>query len=150
MVPMQPSLAFLTAMFDIFTAAADVMSLWKIGLFTGAPALGINTVLADLTQPTFTGYALAAATAGAISQNANGDILLNWGSFLFQPTAPVTPAQIVTGCFLQATISASATLLLSGFFPAPTTFASALDSLQANVQGAFPNAKIYGGIACEV
>jgi hypothetical protein len=150
MTQMQPSSFFLQALFDILEATADVLSAWKIGLYTGNPTLTPATLLADLTQPTFTGYALVDATPPDLEINANGDYVLTWPAALFQATADVDPAQIATGAFLQATKSATPRLLLSGLMATPKQFAGATDARTIILQTVIPNSMVYGGIAAEV
>lgn len=150
MVPMQVTTAFLTALFDILTAGPDVLSLWKIGLFTGNPVLSAQTLLADLTEPTYPTYGQFAATPPVVEANANGDLLCTWPTALFQPTAIVAPPQIVTGVFIQATLSATATLLAAGLLATPKTFAKPTDALSLILQTVLPNQLVYGGIAAQV
>lgn len=150
MVQAQPSNAFLLALNDIITAVANVFSAWKIGLFTGNPTLSRNTVYSDLTQPTFTGYAEVAVTVPAVARNANGDVLISWEPVIFQPTGAVSPAQIGTGSYLQATLSSAATLLQSALLSTQFTFGSATDQLSLIWQTVIPNSLVYGGIAAQV
>jgi hypothetical protein len=150
MVPAQVTSSFLEALFDILEANADVLSVWKIGLFTGNPALSVDTVLADLIQPTFTGYLLVSETPPALEVSPNGDRLITWPTALFQPSAPVSPTETVTGWFLQATISATPTLLMGGFLQTPKQFAVVTDALTVIAQTILPNSLVYGGLAAQV
>ncbi len=150
MKTMQPSSFFLQALFDILEANADVFSLWTIGLFTGNPTLSPSTVLADLDQPTFAGYAVVPVVPPALEIDANGNYVLTWPSALFQASGAVAPAQVATGVFLSATKSATDRLLLSGLMATPKTFNGATDARTVIVQTIIPNSLVYGGIAAEV
>lgn len=72
----------------------------KVGLFTGSPTIGQDTVLADLTEPTYPGYAKQAITAwqGPFRTEEN-DYELVGGMKLFQMDDATTPT-VVTGAFL--------------------------------------------------
>ncbi len=98
MLAAQPTTAVLDVLADAFEAAATTDL--KMGLFTGDPTLTFATVLANLTPPAFTGYAQVAMTIGARRGNANGDIIIPLGMASFQPTAPVSPTETVTGAFI--------------------------------------------------
>jgi len=76
--------------------AADLVA----GLFTGEPELGPGTVLADLDQPTYTGYAAQAVTIGSRRENGNGDIILPLGTMTFQPTNNTALPQTATGVWI--------------------------------------------------
>ncbi len=145
-----PTKAFLMALFDIIEAAADVLSAWKIGLYEGSPVLSRATVLSDLTQPTWAGYALVAETPPVIEESAGGDLVITWPAALFQPSGSVSPTAQATGWFLQATISATPTLLMAGPLATPKSFAGAGDAVTIIAQTVLPNQLVYGGLAAQV
>lgn len=139
--------AFLSAIDDALRSA--VMLLPKMGLFTGNPSLSNLTVLADLTAlaPGFTGYALTTATMRAKRRNAAGSYIQGYLTGHFQPSAPVTglPA-IVTGYFMQATITAVDILMFAERFDTPFTFIDQFSALDVNVDGMDINATVWGGL----
>jgi hypothetical protein len=150
MVTMQVTREFLQMLFDVIEGVAITPSLWQFDLFTGNPALGINTVIGDLTVPTFAGYAGVVVAVPALEINANGDYLITWPTALFQASGAVSPAQTATGVFLSATVSASPKLLAAGYLATPKTFNGATDAVSVVIQTILPNALIYGGIAAQV
>jgi hypothetical protein len=95
----------------------------KMGLFTNQPALTKTMLLAALTQPTYTGYALQALTWSAAERNAAGSIsthsaLMNW--MMGDALTPTT----VYGYFICNT--AGSVLLAAEYFPAPQALADTL------------------------
>jgi len=116
----------------------------KVGLFIGSPTLGPDLVLADLTEPGFTGYARAAVTLGTRRGNANGDIILPIASVTFQPTVDPVSEIIVTGWFLAE--GASPTIPeLAEYLDVPWVVDSTINALDINEEiyiRADPN---YGG-----
>jgi len=125
---------------------AGALATPDLGLFTGAPSLTVNTVLADLTEPTFTGYARQALTINPLRRNANGDYIDAFDSVTFQPSAAVAPAQTVTGIFVVATLTAVDYLLMAEYLDDAVVFQSALDALQVTMDAYFTNVRAYGGI----
>jgi hypothetical protein len=71
----------------------------KLGLFTNTPPLSQTTVLADLTEPTFAGYAQQAVGWSAAFQQPDFSWATQGGLYTFQATNDLTPT-VVTGCFL--------------------------------------------------
>jgi len=126
---------------------AGVLATPSMGLYTNVGFVPtIDNVLADLTPPVFTGYALAVLAIEALRSNANKDQIDTFGTAHFQPTAnPATP-QIVTGAFLQATVTAVDHLLQSTNLATPFTFTTTLDALDILPEVIFPNLAVYGGI----
>jgi hypothetical protein len=145
-----PTTPFLRALFDILEALPDVLSAWTIGLYQGAPTLSKDTILSNLTQPSWAGYAVATPGVPALQQAPNGDLLITWAAAVFQPSGAVSPTAVATGVFVSATISAADTLLLAMPLQTPKSFASALDALTVIVQTVVPNASVYGGLAAQV
>lgn len=88
-------------------AALGILNAAKVGLFTNTPPLTENTVLADLTQPTFAGYALQAITWSAPFQQPDGSWACQGGLYTFQATDDLTPT-VVTGVFV---VSGAGTVL---------------------------------------
>jgi hypothetical protein len=118
-----------------------------MGLITDVPGgLSAQTVLADITQPTFTGYALVALTPAAARKNANGDYVIAFNSAVFQPSAPVSPAEVAIGYFVQNTITAVDSLLFAELFDNPFTFNVATDALGVNYDIYVRNLLSWGGL----
>lgn len=151
MLSAQPSAAFLdilaTAVEDAITGATAV----HVGLFTAVAGGTIteDTVLADLTLPTFAGYApLVVAAAGSRRSDAAGDIILPMGTATFQPSGAVSPNQTAIGVY----VSADTDLWLAELFtdadgnPVTFTFAEATDALDVIEEIYVRNGTIYGGI----
>jgi hypothetical protein len=116
----------------------------KIGLFTGSPTLSPDTVLADLTQPTFTEYALVAATIGTRRSDANGDIILPLGLATFQPTGGTSLPQTVTGVFVQA--AASPKLWLAEVLDTPWIVQDTGSALDVVFEIYIPGGEVWGGV----
>jgi hypothetical protein len=109
----------------------------KIGLFTNTPTITRNTVLADLTEATFVGYAqVTLTTFGAAFLDPSGnyaDIVAPLAQFTMTAT---TTLQTITGYFLldKDGIYVGAELL-----PAPiplTSVGQTISILLAATQGA--------------
>jgi hypothetical protein len=112
----------------IATALATSLATAKLGLWTNTPTLSSSTLLADLTEPTFTGYAQVSLTTGARRSDAAGDQIIPMGTATFQPTATPTPAQTVKGVMLVAG-TPSAVLWMAEYLDNPYTFAATTDAL---------------------
>lgn len=99
MLAATPSSTFL----EVLAAAVEAVSGAgvRIGLFTGSPTLTPATLLADLVQPTYTGYTRPGVINGTRRGNANGDIIIPYGMVSFQPTNNAALPQTVTGVFMQ-------------------------------------------------
>jgi hypothetical protein len=80
-------------------AALGVLNGAKLGLFTNTPPLGQTTVIADLTEPTFAGYAQQAVTWSGAFQQPDFSWATQGGLYTFQSTNDLTPT-VVTGCFV--------------------------------------------------
>jgi len=131
---------------DILATAIETAgaSNLKVGLFTGSPTLGPDTVLSDLTEPTYTGYARQTVTIGTRRGNANGDIILPLDPLTFAPTADVSPAQTITGYFICQ--GASPALWLAELLDQPWTVTSALDFLTLILEILVSADPVYGGV----
>jgi hypothetical protein len=126
-----------------FSPPANPLPL-SVGLFTGAPTLTIDTVYADLTQPTYAGYATQSATIGALRGDAAGDIIIPLGTSTWQPTGAVSPEQTITGFFVFQ--PGTDTLLFSEILAAPWVAAGPLSALDVNDDIYIPADSVYGGI----
>ena len=116
----------------------------EVGLFTGAPALSPATLLTDLTQPTYAGYAIQAAEIGAIRGDAGGDVIIPIGTSTWQPTGAVSPPQTITGFFVREV--GSATLLMSEYLPTPWVANGPLAALDVIDEIYIPAQQVWGGI----
>jgi hypothetical protein len=126
---------------------AGVLATPKMGLYTNTPFTpSVSTLLGTLTQPTFTGYALATLAIQPLQSNVNSDQIDTFGVATFQPTGAVSPAQIAQGAFLQATVTAVDHLLQTTPLATPFTFNAATDALSIMPEVIFPNLKVFGGI----
>lgn len=94
----------------------------KVGLYVVDIQPDVNTVLADLTTPSFTGYALSAAVVwGGLAVDASGRVLSIGDIKEFAPSA-ITSSEQAFGAFLVD--SAGTTLLAVYPFDAPFNFVS--------------------------
>lgn len=116
----------------------------QVGLFMGSPSLTVNTVYSDLTQPTFTGYALIDVVFNTVRGDAAGDVIIPFEAVTFQPTGAVAPEQVCTGFFVIQ--PGTNTLLFAEFLPNPQTFASPANALDVIDEIYIPAATVYGGI----
>lgn len=122
---------------------------YKVGLFTGTPTRTLATVLADLTQPTYTGYALVTVPMEALRQDTLGNLIDPLNEADFQPTDAVGLPQTVTGVMLLGTIGGTDFLLLSEELDAAWIFLSALSGFSTKLDLYIRNLPAYGGI-CSV
>lgn len=123
--------------------SATFLATPKGGLYTNNPTLTRGTLLSDLTQPTFAGYAEVALVPEALVIDAQGNYILKFETVTFQPSGAVTPNQTATGCYIVNTVSATDHLVLAGSLIAPFTFAVATDGLDIQFEMVIPNALIY-------
>lgn len=117
-----------------------------VGLFTNTPALSPDTVLADLVEPTYTGYARVPVAIGSRRSNSNEDVIEPVGSASFQPTDDVGLPQTANGVFLAGTIGGVVVLLLFENFDAAFNFNTHLNGLTINLDLFFRNGPYWGGI----
>jgi hypothetical protein len=91
----------------------------SVGLITGTPVVTQDTVLGDLTQPTFGGYAVTALTSwGVTRRDGAGNYSKLGNSIAFNCTG--TPhSDIVTGAILLDNTTTPDTLLGVQFFDTP-------------------------------
>jgi len=147
MLQAQVSLAFLSAVDD--SIRDDILDTPLMHLFTGAPSLSKDTVLADLVAlaPGFTGYAPVAMTVEDKRRNANGDYIEDFGSTHFQPSAGGgTLPETVTGYAVSALVGAVRTLMYSEFLPAPVVFVDEFTALDVAFDGYVKNLATWGGV----
>jgi len=104
----------------------------KVGLFTNSTGITFATVLADLTEPTFAGYARAVLSnlnAGPYAEaDGNGWYAIS-GVIGWNPSADPASPETCYGFFVVD--NAGTNLLAAGLFPAPFTFRTAADLLTA-------------------
>lgn len=115
-----------------------------VGLFTGSPTLGPDTVLADLPVPAYTGYARAAVTLGTRRGNANGDIIIPIAAVTFQPTNDTGLPITVTGWYL-AQGAGTPTLWMAELLDEPWEVQSSLSALDINEELYIRSDPNYGG-----
>lgn len=118
----------------------------SVGLFTGSPALSEATVLADLSEPLFTGYARVPVTLESIRRTINGDFVEAYQSANFQPSAGTLLPETSSGVFLVATIATVTHLLWAEHFASPFVFADQYTGLDVIVAGMVRNGLLWGGI----
>lgn len=114
----------------------------KVGLFTGSPNLTVDTVIGDLTEPTFGGY--AQKNLGTLSTQYVDDegteqrdsALLTWAP------SDASASSLVTGWFLT---DAGGTEFLGGeFLDTPKLMADTSDHLPIVVSPTLPAATVLG------
>lgn len=145
MLASTPTDKFLDLLVGYFRGGAGATPF--VGLFMGNPALSRATLLSDLTEPTFTGYARAMPSLAAAEVDGSGNRIADYPNCTFQPSAPVSPTETVTGVFLGATLTSVDYLLFAEFLDTPKVFAEATDALDIVWQTFIRNALSYGGIA---
>jgi len=118
----------------------------KMGLFTNNPSLSNNTVLSDLTQAGYPGYALAALTVKPVRKDANGNYIEDYGSAHFQPTSTDPTPLAVLGYFVQASVGGADALLYTEFFDSPVNLVLATDAVDVSFDGMVSNAFVWGGL----
>lgn len=115
----------------------------EVGLFTGTPTLSPGTLLSDLSQPTYAGYATQTPTIGAIRGDAAGDVIIPLGTSTWQPTGVVSPEQESTGFFVA---TAAGQLLFSEFLSSPWIATGVLSALDLIDEVYIPAESVWGGI----
>jgi hypothetical protein len=140
----QVSEPYLEAMGAGQLAATDTP---MIGLFTGAPSLSKDTLLATLTAlaPAFTGYAEKALTAGVARRNANGDQIQPYTHAGFIPTDAVGLPITVTGYYVQVQVGAADTLWIAEMLPTPFVFTDQFSALNLVLEMLIRNSPVWGG-----
>lgn len=108
----------------------------RIGLYTARAVYGVTAVLADITEATFSGYAIGTPTWVSFGIDANGNSDYAAAALTFTHNGGGT-ANTVIGYFVKDT--ASGKLLFLEDFGAPVTL---------NTNGQFVSVKpdMYGGL----
>lgn len=109
----------------------------KCILFTNTPALTKDSVVGDLTQPTFPGYASAVVTWSVAKRDDAGNISVDSGLMKFQMSDATVPT-IVKGYGIVD--SAGTTLLAAETFDAPVDLTDALSICAFVIDLSFNNA----------
>lgn len=119
----------------------------KALLFTNTPVITSQSVYADFTQPTWTGYAEATVTWTGPVIDPVGNLLVQTGIISFVPSAAPSPAVLVYGHALENTTvpSAGHNLIGAELFPNPISVSSTLTAVLYVVQIILPQQPIYGG-----
>lgn len=114
------------------------LDLLKLALFTNDFVLNMDTLYADLTKPTYTGYAdLTGLVASAVYQRPDTSFAKNFGAKLFQMGDAVLPT-VVYGYFVYST--AGTVLYWSEKFPNPVTLVTVDDAVNFIPEFALPGA----------
>lgn len=98
-------------------------------LFTDDLTPDKNTALADLTAPTFTGYARQAFTAGAVYRDESGNWAITLGDAQFTATATPGSPQIVYGWAIVDDLTTPTEIFAAGRLDNPRIFATNGDGL---------------------
>lgn len=140
---MQPTQFLLDAIEAAIAALAVAPTTdWKLGLFTNTPTLTLDTVLADLTEPVYTGYARGQLTPGTVRQDGAGNVVLPLGKASFQPTVDPVSTITVNGVFLMC----GTDLIGAEFLDAPWIITSTGSALDVIEEVYVSNARMYGGV----
>lgn len=115
----------LTAIGAALIAVGGELENPELILFTNDIELDEDTVVGDLTQPTFTGYAAKAVTLAA-GADENGEPVLHGAPVAFSPTNATNLPQAIVGA---AIINAGGDLMACGKFASPIGLTAALQSL---------------------
>jgi hypothetical protein len=122
--------------FTTLKADATTLSGMKMGLFTNALVPSKKLVLANVTEPTYAGYARQAVVFGAVERDVQGNIACEAALLTFQMTNALTPT-LVYGYFLTCQVAA----ILAGveLFPAPKNLNDSLDYIGIVLKWIFSN-----------
>jgi hypothetical protein len=113
------------------TALDGVLKNAKLGLFTNAVNLTQQTLLADLVEPTYTGYARQIVTWEPIYQQPDGSWTNQGGALFWQMGDDLTPT-VVLGLFLVD--SGGTHLLLAENLADPINLVSSANAFLASPQ----------------
>lgn len=102
----------------------------KVGLFVNNITPGKSSIVSELTEASFAGYAKRSLTFGLPKRDENGNIGMDSGLSTWQPTDGVLP-QTAYGYFV--TNSAGTQLLGGAKFENPQTLTDALSALEVVV-----------------
>jgi hypothetical protein len=139
-----PTLAFLQGVSA--NTIAGILTGSMAMLFTNNPTLGRSSVIADLVEPTFTGYARKAVTWGAAGEDTVGNVRNSSGLLVWQPSATTALPQTANGIAIMATISMTDTLLLAEYLPVGFNFVDVLSQLSAIATYLATNQAIWGDL----
>jgi hypothetical protein len=90
--------------------APGVLNHVFIGLYTNAVTPGIGTLLSDLIEPTYPGYARQACTVvGTAYEDQGGDVVVDAPEFQFSMTDETVPTTI-QGWFMASALTAGSLL----------------------------------------
>lgn len=96
-------------------------------LFINNPSITEDSVVADFTEPTFTGYAEISALAfGAVYQGPSGQLLATAPGGLFQRTGGAI-SEVANGYFIVDT--AETGFVYAAYFDTPVSFAEVGDGV---------------------
>jgi len=116
-----------------------------MGLFINTPTLTVDSLLADLTEPTYTGYARAALVLEAVRKDLLGSYIQPFASALFQPTNNTNLPEQINGYFVMATIAAVDTLLYAEYFDSPEVLSTSASGISVIFDGYVKNLLTWGG-----
>jgi hypothetical protein len=118
----------LLAILNALTAMSAILNGAKVHLYANNAALGENTVLGDLTEATFTGYAASIALVWnpAYTQQ-DGTPTVDAPSVTFASTSPFTTGNTIYGFYV--TNGAGSTLLYAQAFAAPQLISAAFQAV---------------------
>lgn len=109
---------------DAFNGATDLLSL---GLFTNEPSITRNSVYADFTKPTYTGYAdITGVVWGSLYQRSDGGFARQTPLQTFQMGDADEPTTLF-GYFVW--LPSGTVLYMAEMFPTPVQLVSVLDAL---------------------
>ena len=112
------------AMLTALTAMGGELNGVKMGLYVSNTTPGPATILTDLTEATWTGYAQSGAiTWGGVAINGAGDAEIVGPREQFLSTGVTSPAQINYGYFIVD--GAGTTLIFAERFDTPVTISVA-------------------------
>jgi len=114
----------------------------KVGLFSGSPNLTVATVIGDLTEAVYTGYARQSlGTLSAQYTDDNGDEQRDSALLTFAPSGSTT-GDVITGWFL---VDSGGTMLLGAeYLDSPKTMSGADDHLPIVISPTMPLGTILG------
>lgn len=120
------ALARMVAALDAALALDDA----TVHLFSADIVLTPNTVIADLTEADYTGYAAVTVTPpGVVYLAAAGDILWQFPQIAFQPTGTAVP-NLIYGWWMDGEVLGTGDrLIVAQRFPEPVTMNDPLDVL---------------------
>lgn len=122
-----------------------IMTAPVMGLYTNVITATSATLLADLTEPTYPGYARQALAINPVKIDALGNYIQDYASAHFQPTGTWGGGVPCLGYFVGFTYGGATVLMYSENFPAPVNLLVATDSTDILFDGYVSNLKTWGG-----